>query len=205
MAADARAGPRPQDPFERWAALQGWSNDATNRVEEAVDLSFWERVAASYDEGALALRVPAILDRVRALVPLGASVLDVGAGTGAFALPLARGASTVTALDYSPAMLHVLRAKRDALGVRNVEVLQARWEDALVTPHDVVLAANALYRAPNLYRALDKMVRLAHGAALWCGALAARDRRPLTISLAQTTSTCSTDCSRSTYSRTSRS
>src|SRR5688572_1094766 len=96
------------DPFERWAALQASSTDASNRLDERVDLAFWERVAVDYDAGALARRVPAVLERVRALVPAGASVLEVGAGTGAFALELTTSASQVTALDYSPAMLGVL-------------------------------------------------------------------------------------------------
>ena len=46
----------PQDPFERWAALQAWSTDTTNRLDEETDLAFWERVADDYDRGALATR-----------------------------------------------------------------------------------------------------------------------------------------------------
>src|SRR5262245_18080620 len=99
----------PQDPFERWAALQAWSTDETNRLDEEDDLAFWERVAETYDGEALAMRVPSVLSRVLTLVPHGCSLLEVGCGTGAFTRPLARIARSVTALDYSPAMLRVLR------------------------------------------------------------------------------------------------
>jgi 2-polyprenyl-3-methyl-5-hydroxy-6-metoxy-1,4-benzoquinol methylase len=96
--ASALTSVAPQDAFERWAALQAWSNDATNRLDETADLAFWERIADNYDAEALATRVPAIVERVRQLVPAGASILDVGAGTGAFTLPLAEHALRVTAL-----------------------------------------------------------------------------------------------------------
>jgi len=149
----------PQDPFARWAALQAWSSDDTNRLGEAADLAFWERIADGYDDGALAVRVPTVLARVRSLVPSGSSLLDIGAGTGAFALPLAAVAGRVTALDYSPAMLGILERKlAQDPAITNVRSVLARWEDAAVEPHDVVLAANALYRAADLELALRKMI-----------------------------------------------
>ena len=52
----------PQDAFGRWAAVQAWSTDATNRLDEQDDLGFWERIAATYDEGALPVPVPAVLE-----------------------------------------------------------------------------------------------------------------------------------------------
>jgi 2-polyprenyl-3-methyl-5-hydroxy-6-metoxy-1,4-benzoquinol methylase len=160
----------PQDTFERWTAFQAWSTDETNRLDEATDLAFWERVAAEYDAGALAVRVPAVLERVHALVPPGSSILEVGAGTGAFTIPLAQEARSITAVDYSPAMLAVLRHKLASdPTLHNVTPLLARWGDADVQPHDVVLAANALYRVADLQAALDKLVRNARvrGIVVW--------------------------------------
>jgi len=159
----------PQDTFERWAALQAWSTDETNRVDEATDLAFWERVAADYDGGALAVRVPSILERIRALVPPGSTILEVGAGTGAFTIPLARDARSITAVDYSPAMLTVLRRKLASDPTLKITPVLARWEEAEVQPHDVVFVANALYRTADLKAALSKMVRSARvrGIVVW--------------------------------------
>jgi SAM-dependent methyltransferase len=153
------------DPFERWAALQASSTDASNRLDDSVDLAFWERVADDYGAGALAKRVPAVLERVRELVPVGSSLLDIGAGTGAFAIPLAEKAAHVTALDHSPAMLRVLRTNAPI----NVEPVLSRWEDAEIAPHDVALAANSLYRARDLCCALKMLMRVSRqrGIVVW--------------------------------------
>ena len=155
------------DAFERWMALQSASTDASNRLDEEVDLAFWDRVAAGYDAGALANRVPAVLERVRELVPPGATLLDLGAGTGAFALPLAEVAGQVTALDHSAAMLRVLRRKLDATpGLENVRTMLGRLEDAALEPHDVVLAANSLYRVRDIRGVLEKILRTARRRAI---------------------------------------
>jgi SAM-dependent methyltransferase len=160
---------KPQDAFTRWAALQAWSTDPTNRLDERTDLAFWARVAVDYDAEALAARVPALTRRVCALIPTGASVLEMGAGTGAFTLPVAARASVVTALDYSPAMLRVLRAKLTTETEARIQVVTGRWEDTPVTPHDVVLAANAWYRIADLRPALTKFVAAGRqrGIVLW--------------------------------------
>jgi 2-polyprenyl-3-methyl-5-hydroxy-6-metoxy-1,4-benzoquinol methylase len=180
LARSSAAPDAPQNAFARWAALQAWSTDATNRLDETTDLAFWAEVAATNDSGALAVRVPAILDRLRGLVRPGATLLEIGAGTGAFALPLAARASRVTALDYSPAMLGVLQAKLGrASAPTNVTTVLGRWEDAQVGPHDIVLAANALYRTADLRLALRKLIRLVRerGIIVWSVGRQAAPRR----------------------------
>jgi len=148
-------------------ALQAASTDASNRLDAEVDLAFWERVASDYDPGALANRVPAVLERVRRLVPQDASLLDLGAGTGAFALPLALVAGQVTALDHSAAMLRVLRHQLERQpGLDNVQTVLGRLEDAPVEPHDVVLAANSLYRVRDLRPVLERILRLTRKRAI---------------------------------------
>jgi predicted TPR repeat methyltransferase len=167
---DSTAQPTlPRDAFNRWIALQSWSNDPTNRLDEDVDLAFWDRAADTYDEHALAKRVPAVLERVLELVPTNASVLEVGAGTGAFTFPIARQAARVTALDHSPAMLHVLRRKLNEHHAAQIDVVLSRWEDASVAPHDVAFAANAFYRILDLRQSLTRFVAAARrrGVVVW--------------------------------------
>jgi len=49
------------------------------------------------------------------------SILDVGGGTGAFSIPLARRGYRVTHVDFSPAMLEIARRKAGALDIEFVE------------------------------------------------------------------------------------
>lgn len=79
-----------------------------------------------------------------------ATVLDIGAGTGAWSIYLAPCAAKVTALDPSPAMLAVLRENLAGQQVKNVDVVQAAWPDAAVTEHDFSLCSHAMYGSPDL-------------------------------------------------------
>lgn len=56
------------------------------------------------------------------LVPRGLRVVDVGTGTGVFALELARAGLEVVAIDHSPAMLEAAGSKIDELGIGSIEL-----------------------------------------------------------------------------------
>jgi SAM-dependent methyltransferase len=51
------------------------------------------------------------------------TILDIGAATGAFSIPLAKRGFTVTHLDFSPAMLDIARER--AKGVANLQFVEA--------------------------------------------------------------------------------
>jgi ubiquinone/menaquinone biosynthesis C-methylase UbiE len=53
------------------------------------------------------------------------TVVDLGAGTGRFALAAARRFGQVTAVDISPAMLALLRRRAAAAGLTNLALVQA--------------------------------------------------------------------------------
>ena len=80
----------------------------------------------------------------------GATVLDIGAGTGAWAAFLAPRAASVTAVERSPAMIARLRANLAARGVDNVRIVHGGWPDVAVEPHDYALCAHAVYWYPDL-------------------------------------------------------
>ena len=52
-----------------------------------------------------------MLNAVQEIIPESRSVLDVGGGTGRFAIPIALKARAVTVIDQSPAMLAVLESQ----------------------------------------------------------------------------------------------
>jgi len=96
----------------------------------------------------------------------GETVLDVGAGTGRLALPMARLVKSVTALDQSAGMLSCLQENMAAEGIENIRCIQKSWQDVAdgeLQPHDVVLSSNSL-GVYDLKEALSKMDALAKRA-----------------------------------------
>ena len=84
------------------------------------------------------------------------TVVDLGAGTGQFALAAARCVSRVVAVDISPAMLAVLRQRAATAGLANIECVQAgflSYEHA-GPPANAVFTRNALHQLPDFWKAL---------------------------------------------------
>jgi SAM-dependent methyltransferase len=132
----------------------------------------WYRRAlarSDYAERVLAALAP-LLDGCR-------SVLDVGAGCGALALPLAARGCQVTALEPAPAMAAALREAAGASGSDRVTVVEAAWGQAPVGPHDLVLCAHVgeLVRPGSAFlAAASELAR--HGVALVCDAAPVGDK-----------------------------
>jgi SAM-dependent methyltransferase len=131
---------------ELWKAIHVSSPERAEKDRDPA--AVWDKRAAAYqratrDEKKATEQELAILD----LRP-GDTVLDVGAGTGRLAVPIARTAAHVTALDPSGGMLSILQERMTAEGRNNYSCVRMRWEDTMVgrdvEPHDVVIAAFSL-------------------------------------------------------------
>jgi SAM-dependent methyltransferase len=113
------------------------------------------------------------------------TVLDMGAGTGRFAVPLARYAAHVTALEPSAGMLAYLKQGMADAGLSNYSVVHRRWEDAEVgrdfPVHDIVFASNSL-GFDDLAAGLEKIDAAARRAVhlFW---FAGRERHPMDAEL----------------------
>jgi len=105
---------------------------------------------------------------VAALRALGlnasSTLVDLGAGTGTFALAAAPHCRRVVAVDVSPAMLPLIRAQAEARGLGNVEVVHAGFlsYEHQGAPADFVYSRNALHHLPDFW----KGIALARVAAL---------------------------------------
>jgi SAM-dependent methyltransferase len=123
-------------------------------------VAWYERANAGSDYAAKVLA---------ALEPLLAdcrTALDVGAGFGALARPLARRMAHVTALEPAAAMAAALRRAVAREGHGNVTVLEAAWGAVPLPPHDLVLCAQVgpLLRDAAFLRAARDVAR--RGVAL---------------------------------------
>lgn len=88
--------------------------------------AFFDSHADRYDENPFTAHTEAEVDFFLSLFPLskGATVLDVGCGTGRHAVELAKRGFRVTGVDFSPEMLRVARGKAAVEGVA-VEFVEA--------------------------------------------------------------------------------
>ena len=83
-------------------------------------------------------------------------VVDLGAGTGTFALAVAPLCRCVVAVDVSPAMLAGLRERAAEQGISNLEIVQAGFlsYDHQGDPADIVYSRNALHHLPDFWKAI---------------------------------------------------
>lgn len=92
------------------------------------------------------------------------TIVDLGAGTGRFAIAAAAHCAQVIAVDVSPAMVEVLRQRVDAAGLSNVTVVEAGFlsYQHVDAPVDVVFTRNALHQIPDFWKgvALDRVASL---------------------------------------------
>jgi SAM-dependent methyltransferase len=108
------------------------------------DGGFWTARTVAWYQRALVRSdyAPRVLGAIEPLRTGAGSVLDVGAGCGALALPLAERIGRVTALEPAPAMAAALRAEAGRRGLGHLAVVEAAWGEAALPPHDLVLCAH---------------------------------------------------------------
>lgn len=105
----------------------------------------------------------ALINHVLPFATVGGSVLDIGAGAGAFAIPLAALSRQVTAVEPSPTQVDQLYGAMSEARVRNISVIARRWEDVDIEAlgnHDLVLAVHSL-QMEDIGAALRKMCAVA--------------------------------------------
>jgi SAM-dependent methyltransferase len=88
-------------------------------------------------------------------------VLDIGAGPGTLAVPLAERVAHVTAVEPAAGMVEVMSEHALENGVKNLSIVCKRWEDVdgkkdLQGPYDIVIARHSL-GMPNIREAIKAM------------------------------------------------
>jgi FkbM family methyltransferase len=129
-----------------------WMDELAHAGDEHLDPSY---VAAYERKAGFDPAADVALFRAHGLGP-GTTLIDIGAGTGVFSIAAAACGARVIAVDVSPAMTERLREKIDALGIDNVEVVDAGF---LSYEHhgsaaDFVFTRNALHQMPDFWKAI---------------------------------------------------
>jgi SAM-dependent methyltransferase len=136
-----------------------WRDMAEAFSMESRQADVWKGRAKKFDAAVKrkASQPDPLRDFVLSKIDSGSTVLDIGAGTGSWALPLARIAGHVTAIEPSQAMAGVLQYNLQTEGLANVHIVHSRWEEAEVEPHDIALCSHGMYASPDLLGFVRKM------------------------------------------------
>ena len=142
---------------------QIWRDSRSKRSCRCKGRKDWDRKAPSF---ARRNQGSSYIDRLLLAIDpdAGDTVLDVGAGPGTLALPLAGMVRQVTAVAFSIGMLEELRAAAGQQGVDNIVTVHAAWEDDWselgIEQHDIAVASRSL-AVDDLGAALAKLAKLA--------------------------------------------
>ena len=148
-----RAAPfHPQTNGKDWLELWRELVIATSHSKNGELVSRYETHTRKRDE-----RPDPLLDFVLRNIDSQTTILDVGAGSGRWTIPLAKIARTVTAVEPSDAMRNALRQNLVFARVNNVEIIQSSWEEAIVQTHDVIVCVHTMYASPDLGSFVRKM------------------------------------------------
>ena len=148
-----------------------WKRDKLNSTwrrmfGELDTVEYWNRRAESFNRNLGGERAREMVQKLTDMFRIGpdTTILDIGAGAGRLAVPLARIAGKVTAIEPSSGMLGLLVRNAEDAGLDNITGIMKRWEDIEagvdVGKHDLVLACHSLGML-EIRKALTKMNMLA--------------------------------------------
>jgi SAM-dependent methyltransferase len=148
--------PSAADALAAWAARVRANREQVEQFREASPTDFYAPIAGMFRADPQRQDEPA-LQALRALVRPDDTVLDIGAGGGRYALPLALQTREVIAVDPSEGMLRVLREGMAEHGIANVRVVAGRWPPGEAPSADVALISHLGYDVEDIGPFLDAM------------------------------------------------
>lgn len=152
-----------QSAVERWHEMldrRAWQMDAAYARLGRTSADFWDRRARSFHRSTKdSVTDDPFFQRVLSQVTPQMTVLDVGAGTGRFALALAPYAKHVTAVEPNASMLLYLQQDMAQQGLTNVSVVQKVWQDTSeALTADLVICSHVLYPIRDIEPFLTKLL-----------------------------------------------
>lgn len=139
-----------QSAIERWQTIltaRAQQMDAAYARVGRTSSDYWDRRAGNYHRATreTIAHNPLLLKLLDEVTPQ-TTLLDVGAGTGRFALALAPRVKHVTAVEPNAAMLRYLQQEGHEQGIANLSCIATTWQDAPDDLRaDVVLCSHVLY------------------------------------------------------------
>lgn len=138
-------------------AIEQWRRLVSEREQGShahSDPRYWDRRAATF-ASTTSSRADQFIEVLAPFLSPRKTLIDVGAGAGRHAVPLAERLEWVTAVEPSEGMRSHLPA------LPNLTVVASAWEDADVAPADLVICSHVLYGIENVVPFIEKMERSA--------------------------------------------
>lgn len=151
------------DWIKLWRELAGAQSRRWHKKDDSEDR--WRQKARGFDQ-CVKERWVAGPDSSREFVIAqltahpASKMLDIGAGTGAWTVLMARHARRVTVVEPSGAMIGVMEENLATEGITNVDIVQQKWPEAEVEPHDFSLCSHAMYGCPDFPAFVWRMVEV---------------------------------------------
>lgn len=129
-------------------------------------VSFYDKLATGYDQEqfdsgvslAKQKEYDTVLSRLPALVSSTGRVLEIGAGTGIFSIPIAKLCRELVAVDISGGMLAVLKRKASSSGVRNIQCIAGDISTMNIPgTFDMICGFSSLEYIPDLSKLLKTL------------------------------------------------
>ena len=122
------------------------------KLSAASQVDLWADRARDYKEGVQKkwVRPDSSRDFILSKIDAGSTVLDIGAGTGAWSILMAPHAKHVSAVEPSSSMIEVMHESLLMENIQNVSIVQGSWPDVSVEPHDFSLCSHAMYASTDL-------------------------------------------------------
>ena len=113
-----------------WAGRVRANREQAERLRESVTADHYAPISGLFVADPRRTDEPT-LEMLRAVAVPDETWLDIGAGAGRYALPLALRVHRVIAVEPSPAMRRAMRAGIDEHGLANVHVVAGSWPESL--------------------------------------------------------------------------
>ena len=151
--------------IETWGEMVRREHEQSDRMRGVRPADTWTQFASQFRADPRRAG-DTVVDELRARLLPGETLLDVGAGGGRLALPLALTCRAVTAVEPSPSMAAVLRETARDYDIGNVSIVEAGWLDAAVEPADVALCSHVVYVIEDIGAFVRKLHRSARRLVL---------------------------------------
>lgn len=151
---------------QQWKeGMLDWHGNMPERmINDQLEEAFWAQSMQKKTYKQTDAHARNIYEKIKQHIPPEASCIEIGPGWGNYTFPLKKDVDKLTLVDGSKSVLNYLQ--QYFIDDESVNYVNAKWEEAVLVPHDIVLGVNCYYRMYEMNNTLLKMNALAKKRAI---------------------------------------